>query len=274
MPVLQVEPLLARQFIFVSLENEVDSLANVLCHWNLGLLVQKLEQLILLGRYVDRRADLIARHKNCVSYADLDGASKLKRYLFLAVLIQSACANKSAVRPDSKLGDGQLAEGIRQTRQGNEVVTEFDLNNDKRADVWTYTAKVKSAEGKDVDRITRKELDINGDGKIDISRQYDEREQVQREALDLDFDGKVDQVNHYEKGIIVSKERDLTSAGKTSLWLYYEKGKLVRKERDTNLDSKIDYWEYWEGDQVDRVGEDLDGDGAVDKWTKNPNSES
>jgi antitoxin component YwqK of YwqJK toxin-antitoxin module len=199
------------------------------------------------------------------------------KHQFISILVTvsfvSCAAKKEVVRSDSRLGEGATAESIRQSRAGNESVTEFDIDNDKRPDVWTYTAKAKNAEGKDVERITRKELDLNRDGRIDVSRQYDEREQVQREALDLDFDGKVDQVNHYEKGIIVSKERDLTSAGKPSLWLYYERGKLVRKERDINQDGKIDYWEYWEGEQVDRVGEDLDGDGAVDRWTKNPNSE-
>ncbi len=182
---------------------------------------------------------------------------------------------------DAKSGDGsstsgdseKLSENIRQKQSGNEKVTEFDLNGDKKPDVWTYTAPGKSADGKDIEKLVRKELDINWDGRVDIARNYDEREQVEREALDLDFDGKVDQVNYYEKSIIVRKERDLSSAGRPSLWLFYEKGKLVRKERDTNGDGKVDYWEYWEGDQVDRVGEDLDGDGNVDKWTKNPNSE-
>lgn len=183
---------------------------------------------------------------------------------------------------DAKKGDGssegggseKLSENIRQKQSGNEKVTEFDLNGDKKPDVWTYTAPGKSPDGKDIEKLTRKELDINWDGRVDIARNYDEREQVEREALDLDFDGKVDQVNYYEKSIIVRKERDLSSAGRPSLWLFYEKGKLVRKERDTNGDGKVDYWEYWEGEQVDRVGEDLDGDGNVDKWTKNPNSES
>jgi antitoxin component YwqK of YwqJK toxin-antitoxin module len=177
---------------------------------------------------------------------------------------------------DSSGGGGseKLSENIRQKQAGNEKVTEFDLNGDKKPDVWTYTVPAKTPDGKDYDKLVRKELDINWDGKVDIARNYDDHEQVEREALDLDFDGKVDQVNYYEKTIIVRKERDLSSAGRPSLWLFYEKGKLVRKERDTNGDGKVDYWEYWEGDQVDRVGEDLDGDGNVDKWTKNPNSES
>ena len=36
----------------------------------------------------------------------------------------------------------------------------------------------KTADGKDYERLARKELDINWDGKVDIARDYDEREQV------------------------------------------------------------------------------------------------
>jgi len=189
----------------------------------------------------------------------------------------SGCATtKGDEKAGDKGGDGStvVSESIRQKKSGDEIVTETDLNGDKKPDVFAYTVKGKSADGKDIDRLVRKELDINADGKIDISRNYDEREQISREALDLDFDGKVDQVNFYEKGVIVRKERDLSSAGKPSLWLFFEKGKLVRKERDTNGDGRVDYWEYWENEQVDRIGEDLDGDGNVDKWTKNPDSET
>ena len=196
-----------------------------------------------------------------------------------ASLAVTGCASsKTAEKTDEKGTAGSegttvVAENIKQRKVGNEKVSEYDLNGDKRADVWTYTVAGKSGDGKDIDKLSRKELDINYDGKVDISRNYDEREQISREAMDLDFDGKVDQVNYYEKGTIVRKERDLSSAGKPSLYLFYEKGKLVRKERDNNNDGKIDNWEYWEGEQVDRIGEDLDGDGNVDKWTKNPNSE-
>ncbi len=199
----------------------------------------------------------------------------------IAVLLSFALVACSSSK-DAQKGDGKTTnEGgstgggsIHQKVQGNEKVTEFDLNGDKRPDVWTFTVPGKTPDGKDYDRISRKELDLNWDGKVDVARAYDEKEQIVKEALDLDFDGKIDQVNFYEKGVIVRKESDLSSSGKPSLWKFYEKGKLVRKERDTNGDGRVDYWEYWEGDQVDRVGEDLDGDGNVDKWTKNPNSES
>lgn len=195
-----------------------------------------------------------------------------------AALAFAGCATTgSGEKKDGQANDGSdgqvVAENIKQKQAGNETVTEFDLNKDKKSDVWTYTVKVKNADGKEVERISRKDLDINWDGKVDIARVYDEKEQISREALDLDFDGKVDEVIFYEKGLVVRKERDLSSAGKPSLWVFYEKGQIVRKERDTNGDGKVDYWEYWENNQVDRIGEDLDGDGNVDKWTKNPDAE-
>jgi antitoxin component YwqK of YwqJK toxin-antitoxin module len=197
--------------------------------------------------------------------------------LALAAVAAGCGGGKSSTKGDKSEEDAsseRLAENIRQSKQGNEKVTEFDLNHDKKPDVWSYTVPAKTEDGKDFDRLVRKELDINWDGKVDISRFYTDKEQIEKEALDLDFDGKVDQVNFYEKGVIVRKERDLDYNGKPDLFIFYEKGKIVRKERDQNGDGKIDYWEYWEADQVDRIGEDLDGDGNVDKWTKNPNSES
>lgn len=194
--------------------------------------------------------------------------------LLAAALAFVGCATTDAAKNgDTDTADGEkVAENIRQKQSGDETVTEFDLNRDKKPDVWTYTVKAIGADGKEYERVSRKDLDINWDGKVDIARQYDEKEQISREALDLDFDGKVDEVIFYEKGIVVRKERYLSSE-RPSLWLFYEKGQLVRKERDTNGDGKVDYWEYWENNQVDRIGEDLDGDGNVDKWTKNPDSE-
>jgi antitoxin component YwqK of YwqJK toxin-antitoxin module len=275
---------LARELIFVFFQNQIDALSNVLSHRNLGFLVEQFEGLVLLGRNVDSRADLFSRHDVRDAMSTVVEGNKmtkkqiLKRALAVVSLVGlCSCAATKASETGAAGASGNaqtLSESIKHRKNDGETATEFDLNKDKKTDVWTYTVPGKSADGKAVDRIVRKELDINWDGKIDISRSYDEKEQISREAIDLDFDGKVDQVNFYEKGTIVRKERDLSSAGKPSLWLYFEKGKLVRKERDNNSDGKVDYWEYWENEQVDRVGEDLDGDGNVDKWTKNPDSES
>ncbi|MBI3183078.1 MAG: hypothetical protein HYZ28_13150 [Myxococcales bacterium] len=215
-----------------------------------------------------------ARGSRLLGRARSAGAAFLGAGAALALLACSGGrqATKEEARDES--GDPErLAENISQARRGEETVTELDINHDKKPDVWSFTVPTKGEDGKEYNRVVRKELDINWDGRVDITKVYGEKEQLEQEKLDLDFDGKVDQINFYEKNVIVRKERDLDYNLKTDLWIFYEKGKIVRKERDTNSDGKIDYWEYWEGDQVDRVGEDLDGDGNVDKWTKNPNSE-
>lgn len=156
-------------------------------------------------------------------------------------------------------------EGNTPAESPGDVVKAFDLNRDDEPDVWHHL--VKEADG--TERLVRKDLDINWDGRIDVYRWYDKKERVVREEFDLDFDGKIDVTNFYdESGKLVRKESDLDFDGRTDLWKYYEKGKLVRKERDTSGDGKVDTFEYYENGEIDRIGEDLDGDGTVDRWTK------
>jgi hypothetical protein len=150
----------------------------------------------------------------------------------------------------------------------NEKVRDQDVNRDGKADLFAYVLAVDQGNATSGERMVRKELDINWDGRVDMAQLFDDRGQVEREIFDLDFDGKVDQVNSYEQGVLVRKERDLDNSGKTNEWIFYEKGKIVRKERDTNADGRVDYWEYWEAEQIARAGEDLDGDGKVDRWTR------
>ena len=159
----------------------------------------------------------------------------------------------------------KLAENIRQKQPGNEKVTEFDLNGDKKPDVWTFTVPASAPTARTSSSSSARRSTSTGTAGSTSPQYYDEREQIEREALDLDFDGKVD------SGQLLREGRDRPEGARPgrrrqarTLWLFYEKGKLVRKERDTNGDGKVDYWEYWEGDQVDRIGEDLDGDGNVD----------
>lgn len=181
----------------------------------------------------------------------------------LLVLLAAACAPRSArgVRAEDA---AEALEEVTPAPSGEEKVTEFDLNHDKKPDVWTYTVAGKDG----AERVVRKEFDLNYDGKVDLTRVYAPDGQLERDILDLDFDGRTDQVNHYEKGQLVRKERDLDYDGRPDQWVYYERGRIVRKELDANRDGKVDEWEYWENGQVDRVGKDVDGDGQVDQWIK------
>ncbi|WP_224246171.1 hypothetical protein [Hyalangium gracile] len=197
--------------------------------------------------------------------------------LFALAVLVGCSGDKAGKRPvplPEPIGNQPSErEPIRPQRAKNEKVQELDLNRDYKPDVWTYTVEGKGPDGQPRDLKVRKEIDFNGDGRIDITQYFDEREEKAREVMDQDFDGKVDSILLFEKGVNVRTERDVDGNGRTDVWLYYEKGKLARKERDTNGDGKVDNWEYWENGQVDRIGDDLDSDGNVDRWTKNPNSQ-
>jgi hypothetical protein len=183
----------------------------------------------------------------------------------------AACGGGKAVQPDG-LKTQAGAPDVHLEKRGDEKVVQYDLNRDGKPDVWEYSVTSKDAEGKSVEHLVRKEMDLNFDGKVDAVYWYDDKGDKVREQLDLDFDGKVDETIFFEKGQVVRKERDLNGDGKVDTWLFYERGQLVRKERDTKATGRVDYWEFWENGQIDRIGEDLDGDGNVDRWTRSPDS--
>lgn len=159
----------------------------------------------------------------------------------------------------------------------DEIVKKFDLNKDKRADLWKIY-KHKTTNGKRNLELVRVEIDLNGDGKIDVRRFYKDNNKI-REEFDLDFDGRFDVIHFYDdNGNLFKKAYFMRSRNpqRPDLIKYYEvvgtkkdkKVVLVRKERDDNLDGRIDYWEYWENGVLERIGRDTDYDGNVDVWEK------
>ncbi len=191
-------------------------------------------------------------------------------------LVTAGCAGGPSGVPEGTAavmnatqGDG-TEDPVRMQRppRSGEEVRETDLTGDKVPDARTFTVLAAGEDGAPAPRLTRKELDLNADGRVDQATDYGAKEQKRREALDLDFDGRVDQVTYFDaQGRITRKERDLGFDARPDVWLYYERGQLVRKERDSNGDGRVDSWESWVEGRVDRVGEDVDGDGEVDRWT-------
>lgn len=163
-----------------------------------------------------------------------------------------------------------------------EIVRKFDLNKDKKADLWKIYVRKGAGDASKPEDLTlvRIEIDLNGDGKVDVQRFYENNVKV-REKFDLDYDGKFDLINHFSQGFIIKQEYFLRTKAQPDMWKYFEivgKGKtqktqLVRKERDENVDGKPDYWEYWENGQLDRIGRDTDFDGKVDVWERAESSQ-
>jgi hypothetical protein len=191
--------------------------------------------------------------------------------LAVAGLAAISCAGAQKPPPQAALpapAEARFVPKGFEPQQG-EVLTEYDLTHDGKADVWKYVAR--DATGKET--LLRKEKDLNADGRIDTWEKYGSDGAAVRVVFDLDFDGKADETLYFEKEQLVKKELAFAFDGVPRSWNYYEKGKLVRKERDTNGDAAVDYWEYWENGEIDRIGIDQDGDGQVDRWEARKSAE-
>jgi antitoxin component YwqK of YwqJK toxin-antitoxin module len=154
------------------------------------------------------------------------------------------------------------------TKEGDLVVKRFDLNKDGQADVIKYFERFKSPDNPDVtmERIEKKEVDVNADGRIEITRYYDDEGNAKRETVDVNLDGTIDATNYYDGGKLARKEIHGEDGKSIIATRFYLGGELQRVERDRNDDGKVDYWEYYENESLQRIGRDLNGDQKIDRW--------
>ncbi len=164
-------------------------------------------------------------------------------------------------------------------QDGSSAIERVDINGDQKPDVFKFY-RVVSGEGENAKKVlTRKEMDVNFDQRIDIVQYFTgeaSAETLVREEMDLDFDGRVDETRHYKDGYKHLVELDLGFDGRTDTWRYYQLTKtddgrnvlrLVEKRRDTNGDGAVDTWEYFAGGQLQKIGVDTNNDGAPDRFT-------
>lgn len=178
------------------------------------------------------------------------------------------------VRPEPAIETKVSGEGSAGKPAANEDVIGYDVNGDNKPDLFKFYEKGKlptdPSRPETGGPVIRKEVDLNGDNKIDMWTWFAPDGSRQRESLDFDFDGKVDEIVYYEKNVRTRVEGFTNGQERADTFKYYEKSKLVRIERDRNSDGRVDCWEYWENEAVDRIGEDNDYDGSVDHWVKPP----
>jgi hypothetical protein len=124
-------------------------------------------------------------------------------------------------------------------------------------------------EGEDRRRILLcREIDTNLDGKKDVVRRYNEKNEAVEEQADSDYDGKIDTWIRFARGRMAKVEFDGNRDGRPDETRYYIRGDLSRVQRDTNQDGKPDVWEIYAKGQLERMGVDLDHDGHVDRWDR------
>lgn len=134
----------------------------------------------------------------------------------------------------------------------------LDINGDGRGDL------IKVFEQK---RELCRAVDVNFDGKVDTWVYRNSDGTVRRRESDFDRDGRIDEIAVYSSGVLATKQFATNLAGRLDTWQFYDRGVLKRSERDSNGDSIIDQW--WEyprlpASDCSLVHSDVDGDGRPD----------
>jgi hypothetical protein len=203
----------------------------------------------------------------------------MNRTLIPFILVLGACggsakdakttAEGTATALDLKGVGGERCDASKEGRE----VSEYDSSGDGKPDVRRVLLSI--GEGVDARKVMIcREADVDGDGRKDIIRYYDDNGRSLREEADRNFDGKMDLAVVFQDGKIVRKEIDENSDGKIDTRIYFEKQIPMRAERDlagrsTPTEWRPDRWEYYENGVMVRMGTDLDGDARVDRWDRN-----
>lgn len=187
------------------------------------------------------------------------------RWILVAFIGLMACGG------DESMSDqlGIRGEQSVMKRQADGTWTqEFDVDGDGKVDVTKVLVEYPDADDPSVvkTRLQKKMVDVNFDGKVDFVRNYNEFGAVISEDVDLDLDGNFDVTNHIDNKVVVQKDM-LGDEGKVIETRYYANGEIQRVEKDTTGDAKIDYWEFYEQGILDRIGRDANADGRADSWT-------
>ncbi len=188
--------------------------------------------------------------------------------LCLALLLP-ACSSDDEAKKDTPLI--VKPPPITETRdESGRLIRRYDHNGDGKADIIKYLEDRPDPDdaSKTVQRLSRMELDLNSDGKLNVVREYDVAGRLLSETSDTDLDGRMDVIGRYDKGELVAKEILDPANQQVVAWRFYASGNLLRVERDTDADGKIDYWEYYENGLLDRIGRDFNKNGRADSWQR------
>jgi len=187
--------------------------------------------------------------------------------LLSAPLLAAGCgAKKSSKNLDDEVTGRVFEENL----EDGTIRQEIDLDGDGTINIVNVYRPTDS-----VGRLPiAKKVDLNLDGRMDVFTEFTPEGGMKVERIDTDFNGKVDWIDFYQDGSRVKAEIDSNFDGEMDIFCYYRRmpdgtTTIERKERDTSGDGQIDMWERFdEQGQVIRTGRDTNGDGEMDERTE------
>jgi hypothetical protein len=186
----------------------------------------------------------------------------------IAAALSVACSSSTTATRGP--GESTNAPLMTTTNEEGLVVEKASLAGTGKIDVWTYFRVVEEKNGAKARVLVRKTIDLNADGKPDVSQFYDDRGTLVKEQTDHDFDGRADTVKLFKNGKIDSEEASSLFDGKFDIRKYFEDGVLVVKQVDTRRVGAFDEFQYYKGSKLYRIGWDRDGDGKPEVFDENP----
>lgn len=187
------------------------------------------------------------------------------RWILLGMVVLAACGGDESKSDQIGIRGEQ---SVMKRQDDGSWTQEFDVNGDGNGDVTKILEEYPDEEDPSVTktRLRKKLVDVNFDGKVDFTRNYNEAGIVISEEVDLDLDGKPDVINYIDNKHVVKKEM-LDGDRKVKETRFYTEDVIQRVERDATGDGKVDYWEFYEQGVLDRIGKDANADGRADSWT-------
>ncbi len=184
------------------------------------------------------------------------------------------------VRQERLDDDGNIYQEIHMDAAGKP----FEIREDTTADQWMDT--VYRIENGQITRITRdqdgdgvtnvlelyqngalveRQIDANGDGKMEERLLFDEDGSLARRRLDTDQDGDLDMLEIYRNGLLYVQQWDQNQDGKAELRIFYNAGGETESiEKDVSMDGRMDLFQRYKDNQLAFVEKDTNGDGEID----------
>jgi hypothetical protein len=150
------------------------------------------------------------------------------------------------------------------------IVKRYDTDADGTANIVETVRHVEDPNDPNVTQklLVEKLVDVDGDGRFDILKEYDDDGVLRKEVTDDDLDGTKDRISFYsaETKSFSRKEIYGKNGDNVVAKRFYSGDLLDRVEKDTNSDGTFDLFEYYSGGEIDRIGLDENNDGEVDRW--------
>ncbi len=195
--------------------------------------------------------------------------------LLTAIFVSCSSNKKTQKKQNTKIIQNTKKKKIIDNRyKDNPLVASYDVNKDGNADMWKIYQEIKTNDDQTKKILSRREIDLNFDGKVNYYKFYSQKGNIKKEYIDLDLNGFIDTIRYYEKNLIIKEEnfkknpinKDLTINENIKPYkrYLYKHQKLNRVVIDRTHNGTLDSYLFFRKNKLIQIGFDDDDDGKID----------